>query len=118
MLEGGLFYLIYRECLKETKSKIKHEGLLDLSRNSFTLLKDPADTKKMIYQNSSGKEVIVLEKKSQIIKNNRKYQKWTATATVIFTHLNIKDVCINFLLGLNEDFDDDFLCDTIGLLIE
>ena len=39
-------------------------------------------------------------------------------ATAYFSSLHVKDVYMGLLLWLNEDFDDDLLCDTMDLLAE
>ena len=39
-------------------------------------------------------------------------------ATAYFPSLHIKDVYMGLLLWLNEDFDDDLLCDAMDLLAE
>ena len=93
--------------------------MLDLSRN--TLAKVNIVPKKyytMTCVNSGGKEVIVADRHPLDVYVSAEESQWMIIGRVIFTSMAIRDVYMLLLLHLNEDFDDDLLCDTMNLICE
>ena len=87
-------------------------GLLDISSNTLTYLSNATK----VYDSQGGKGVVV-----DIIEEWEvpcEMSEWVSRGRVIFTAMAIKDVYMLFFLHLNEDFDDDLLCDAMSLITE
>ena len=86
-------------------------GLLDISSNTLTYLSNATK----VYDSQGGKGIVVDVEEWEV---PCEMSKWVSWGRVIFTAMAIKDVYMLFLLHLNEDFDDDLLCDAMSLITE